>query len=80
MSLLSEVDGIVRSLEDEKANEDERERTRDTLARIEGLERDPVSHLCFELLTLKLAKTELGGAYRHCRFLDQRGCLSVKPQ
>ncbi|KAJ9102276.1 hypothetical protein QFC19_004824 [Naganishia cerealis] len=40
ISLLNEVDGIVRSLEDEKANEDVREKTRDTLARIEGLERD----------------------------------------
>ncbi|KAJ9109151.1 hypothetical protein QFC21_000479 [Naganishia friedmannii] len=44
-SLLSEVDGIVRSLEDEKANEDKRERTRDTLARIEGLERHPTLSL-----------------------------------
>lgn len=43
MNLLEEVDGIVRSMEDEKANKDVSEKTRDALARIEGLDRDPVS-------------------------------------
>ena len=43
MNLLEEVDGIVRSMEDEKANKDGSEKTRDALARIEGLDRDPVS-------------------------------------
>ncbi|KAJ9110149.1 hypothetical protein QFC20_003001 [Naganishia adeliensis] len=40
MNLLEEVDGIVRSMEDEKANKDVSEKTRDALARIEGLDRD----------------------------------------
>lgn len=46
MNLLEEVDGIVRSMEDEKANKDVSEKTRDALARIEGLDRDPVSIVC----------------------------------
>lgn len=53
MSLLSEVDGIVRSMEDEKANEDEREKTRDALARIEGLERDPVRGLWYHAIAVQ---------------------------
>lgn len=43
MNLLEEVDNIVRSMENEKASRDENEKTRDALARIDGLERHPVS-------------------------------------
>jgi hypothetical protein len=43
MNLLEEVDGIVRSMEDEKVNKDVSEKTRDALARVEGLDRDAVS-------------------------------------
>jgi hypothetical protein len=43
MNLLEEVDSIVRSMEDEKASKDDSEKTRDALARIEGLDRDSVS-------------------------------------
>ncbi|KAJ9125443.1 hypothetical protein QFC22_000404 [Naganishia vaughanmartiniae] len=53
MTLLSEVDRIVRALEDEKADEDERERTRDTLARIEGLERDPLINIRLKFVSVK---------------------------
>jgi hypothetical protein len=45
MNLLEEVDSIVRSMEDEKASKDDSEKTRDALARIEGLDRDPVSKI-----------------------------------
>ena len=43
MYLLEEVDNILRSMENQKASRDENEKTRDALARIDGLERDPVS-------------------------------------
>ncbi|WRT65794.1 uncharacterized protein IL334_002743 [Kwoniella shivajii] len=40
LSMVDEVEGIVRTIEDEKSNEEEREKTRDIWARIEGLEKD----------------------------------------
>ena len=43
MKLLDEVNDIFRSMEDEKESKDDNERTRDALARINGLDRDPVS-------------------------------------
>lgn len=40
--MVDEVEGIVRTIEDEKASSEEREKTRDVWARIEGLEKDKV--------------------------------------
>ena len=40
--MVDEVEEIVRTIEDEKSDSEERERTRDVWARIEGLERDKV--------------------------------------
>ncbi|KAK4686191.1 hypothetical protein P7C73_g3945, partial [Tremellales sp. Uapishka_1] len=42
LAMVDEVEMIVRSIEDEKASSEEREKTRDVWARIEGLERDKV--------------------------------------
>jgi hypothetical protein len=49
--MVDDVEEIVRSIEDEKASMEEREKTRDVWARIEGLERDKVSYsgLCARL-------------------------------
>lgn len=43
LAMVDEVEEIVRTIEDEKASSEEREKTRDVWARIEGLERDKVS-------------------------------------
>ena len=40
LKMVDDVEEIVRSIEDEKASSEEREKTRDVWARIEGLERD----------------------------------------
>lgn len=40
--MVAEVEKIVRSIEDEKIQQEERDRTRDVLARIEGLEKSKV--------------------------------------
>lgn len=40
--MVSEVETIVRSIEDEKIQKEERDKTRDAFARIDGLERDKV--------------------------------------
>ena len=42
-AMVDEIEGIVRTIEDEKGSQEERERTRDVWARIEGLEKDKVS-------------------------------------
>ncbi|WWC96868.1 hypothetical protein V866_003743 [Kwoniella sp. B9012] len=42
LSMVDQVEEIVRSIEDQKSDEEERERTRDVWARIDGLERDKV--------------------------------------
>jgi len=42
---VDEVEGIVRTIEDEKGSSEDKERTRDVWARIEGLERDKVSFI-----------------------------------
>ncbi|KAK6907462.1 hypothetical protein I203_101456 [Kwoniella mangroviensis CBS 8507] len=42
LSMVDQVEEIVRSIEDQKGDEEERERTRDVWARIDGLERDKV--------------------------------------
>ena len=42
LSMVDEVEEIVRSIEDEKTSAEEREKTRDVWARIEGIERDKV--------------------------------------
>jgi hypothetical protein len=42
LAMVDEVELIVRTIEDEKAGWEEREKTRDVWARIEGLERDKV--------------------------------------
>jgi hypothetical protein len=44
LAMVDEVEVIVRTIEDEKASSEEREKTRDVWARIEGLEKDKVSH------------------------------------
>jgi hypothetical protein len=41
--MVDEVEQIVRSIEDEKTTSEEREKTRDVIARIDGLEKDRVS-------------------------------------
>ena len=42
LEMVAEVEKIVRSIEDEKIQQEERDRTRDVLARIEGLEKSKV--------------------------------------
>lgn len=42
MVILEQVDSIVRRIEDEKSSQEQREKTRDAIARIEGLENDKV--------------------------------------
>jgi len=48
MLILEQVDSIVRRIEDEKSSQEQREKTRDAIARIDGLDNDRVS--CAELL------------------------------
>jgi hypothetical protein len=43
LAMVDEMEAIVRSIEDEKSGNEEREKTRDVWARIEGLEKDKVS-------------------------------------
>lgn len=45
LAMVDEVELIVRSIEDEKSSSEEREKTRDVWARIEGLEKDKVGLL-----------------------------------
>ncbi|WVQ93515.1 hypothetical protein IAU59_000589 [Kwoniella sp. CBS 9459] len=42
LAMVDDVEGIVRTIEDEKSNEEVREKTRDVWARIDGLERDKI--------------------------------------
>jgi hypothetical protein len=42
LQMVSEVETIVRSIEDEKIQKEERDKTRDALARIDGLDKDKV--------------------------------------
>jgi hypothetical protein len=42
LAMVDEVEVIVRTIEDEKSSSEEREKTRDVWARIEGLEKDKV--------------------------------------
>ena len=44
LTMVDDVEEIVRAIEDEKASVEEREKTRDVWARIEGLDQDKVSH------------------------------------
>lgn len=44
--MVAEVERIVRSIEDEKTQKEERDRTWDVFARIEGLEKDKVRISC----------------------------------
>lgn len=41
--MVSEVESIVRSIEDEKIQKEERDKTRDAIARIDGMDKDKVS-------------------------------------
>lgn len=50
--MVAEVEKIVRSIEDEKIQKEERDKTRDVLARIEGLEKNKVSILLMIFLSL----------------------------
>lgn len=43
LAMVDDVEEIVRAIEDEKASMEEREKTRDVWARIEGLDKDKVS-------------------------------------
>ena len=43
MLILEQVDSIVRRIEDEKSSQEQREKTRDAIARIDGLDNDRVS-------------------------------------
>ena len=40
--MVAEVEKIVRSIEDEKIQKEERDKTRDVLARIDGLDKNKV--------------------------------------
>jgi hypothetical protein len=40
--MVAEVEKIVRSIEDEKIQQEERDKTRDALARIEGIQKNKV--------------------------------------
>ncbi|WVF65884.1 hypothetical protein IAT40_000621 [Kwoniella sp. CBS 6097] len=42
LAMVDDVESIVRTIEDEKSNEEVREKTRDVWARIDGLERDKI--------------------------------------
>lgn len=42
--MLERVDGIIRRIEDEKTSQEERERTRDAMARIEGVGEEKVRY------------------------------------
>lgn len=42
--MLERVDGIIRRIEDEKSSQEERERTRDAMARIEGVGEEKVRY------------------------------------
>jgi hypothetical protein len=42
MTMLEQVDSIVRRIEDEKSSQEQRIKTRDALARIDGLDNDKV--------------------------------------
>ncbi len=43
LQMVSEVETIVRSIEDEKIQKEERDKTRDAIARIDGMDKDKVS-------------------------------------
>ena len=47
LQMVAEVEKIVRSIEDEKIKKEERDQTRDAVARIEGLEKNKVFYWCF---------------------------------
>ena len=49
LAMVDEVELIVRTIEDEKSSQEEREKTRDVWARIDGLERDKVRYLVTRL-------------------------------
>lgn len=57
-----EVDALVRSIEDEKIEEDEREKVRDVLARIDGI-KDKVRHCAFPSSSPPLTPTVCAGAH-----------------
>lgn len=52
LEMVAEVEKIVRSIEDEKIQKEERDKTRDVLARIEGLEKIKVHSLLGSLKPL----------------------------
>lgn len=52
LAMVDEVEVIVRTIEDEKTSNEEREKTRDVWARIEGLEKDKVNIRLMPLLHL----------------------------
>jgi hypothetical protein len=52
LSMVDEVEEIVRSIEDEKTSMEEREKTRDVWARIEGIERDKAGGLSMRRVLL----------------------------
>jgi RhoGEF domain len=52
LQMVSEVETIVRSIEDEKIQKEERDKTRDAIARIDGLEKEKVSCITLALYTL----------------------------
>ena len=45
LAMVDEVENIVRTIEDEKATMEEREKARDAWARIDGLEKDKVGSI-----------------------------------
>ena len=58
LRMVAEVETIVRSIEDEKIQKEERDKTRDIIARIEGLEKVKVSWNSYLLFFLPSGSAE----------------------
>ena len=62
LAMVDEVEEIVRTIEDEKASSEERERTRDVWARIEGLDKDKVISIRLFVRTILIRPVDAHGA------------------
>lgn len=59
LNMVDEVEEIVRTIEDEKASSEEREKTRDVWARIDGLDKDKVSRFALQFRDSDLVESIL---------------------
>lgn len=79
LAMVDEVELIVRSIEDEKSSSEEREKTRDVWARIEGLEKDKVGvSVSSDCLPASLGQAALI-IIRSSWHQRQIACSSAKP-